>query len=101
MNFFASSQRKQAARSYEVSFFSALWMVSSESWKRGCPKKRAQWCRTFLKGLWLLSTLILAPFVILLHKILTVEGGSKVPFKSYQILWEELSGPNCLNSQII
>ena len=34
--FFASSQRKQAARSYEVSFFSALWMVSSESWKRGC-----------------------------------------------------------------
>ena len=47
------------------------------------------------------STLILAPFVILLHKILTIEGGSKVPFKSYQILWEELSGPNCLNSQII
>jgi hypothetical protein len=28
---------KKAARSYEASFFSALWMVSSESWERGCP----------------------------------------------------------------
>jgi len=28
---FASSQWKQAARSYEVSFLSAIWMVSSES----------------------------------------------------------------------
>ena len=35
--FFASSQWKQAALWYEVSFFSALWMVSLESWKRGCP----------------------------------------------------------------
>jgi hypothetical protein len=32
-----SSQRKQADHSYELSFFSALWMVFSESWKRGCP----------------------------------------------------------------
>ena len=31
---FASSQWKQAARLYEVTFISALWMVSSESWKR-------------------------------------------------------------------
>ena len=28
---------KQAARSYEASFISALWMVSSESWKRLHP----------------------------------------------------------------
>ena len=28
---------KNPALLYEASFFSALWMVSSESWKRGCP----------------------------------------------------------------
>ena len=28
---------KQAARSYEVSFIFALWMVSSDSWKRLYP----------------------------------------------------------------
>ena len=28
---------KNQGGSYEVSFFPALWMVSSESWKRGCP----------------------------------------------------------------
>jgi hypothetical protein len=28
---------KNPALLYEESFFSALWMVSSESWKRGCP----------------------------------------------------------------
>ena len=34
---FASSQWQQAARSYEISFISAIWMVSSESWKRLYP----------------------------------------------------------------
>ena len=33
----ALSQRKDQWLSYEVSFISALWMVFSESWKRGCP----------------------------------------------------------------
>ena len=31
--FFCFISWKQAARSYEVSFISAIWMVSSESWK--------------------------------------------------------------------
>ena len=35
--FFALSQWKKAAHSYEVSFISGIWMVSSESWKRLHP----------------------------------------------------------------
>ena len=35
--FFSSSYQKDPRLPYEVSFFSALWMVSLESWKRGCP----------------------------------------------------------------
>ena len=37
-----ATQWNQAARSYEVSFISALWMVSSESWKSLYPNQYAQ-----------------------------------------------------------
>ena len=35
--FFVFFQWQKPWFSYELSFFSALWMVSPESWKRGCP----------------------------------------------------------------
>ena len=41
---FASSQWKQAARSYEVSFISAIWMVSFKSWIRLRPNQYAHDC---------------------------------------------------------
>ena len=36
---------EKAARSYELSFISALWMIFPESWKRGCPNFYAHDCR--------------------------------------------------------
>ena len=36
---------KNPALLYEVSFFSALWMVFPESWKRCCPNFYAHDCR--------------------------------------------------------
>ena len=35
---------KNPALSYEVSFFSVLWMVFPESWKRICPNFYAHDC---------------------------------------------------------
>ena len=35
--FFGFFNERNQGGSYEVVFISALWMVSSESWKRGCP----------------------------------------------------------------
>jgi hypothetical protein len=35
---------KNPALLYEVSFFSALWMVFPESWKRSCPNFYAHDC---------------------------------------------------------
>ena len=40
---------KKAARLYEVSFFSELWMVFPESWKRSCPNFYAHDC-TIIKN---------------------------------------------------
>ena len=37
---------KNAAHLYEVSFFSALWMVFPESWKRSCPNFYAHDCNS-------------------------------------------------------
>ena len=45
LNFFCYISVKKAARLYEVSFFSALWMVFPESLKRSCPNFYAHDCR--------------------------------------------------------
>ena len=37
---------KNPALLYEVSFFSALWMVLPESWKRSCPNFYAHDCKS-------------------------------------------------------
>ena len=42
---------KKPARLYEVSFFSVLWMVFPESWKRSCPNFYAHDCSKHFKGL--------------------------------------------------
>ena len=42
--FFASSQWKHAAHSYEVSFISVIWIFFSESWKRLHPNWYAHDC---------------------------------------------------------
>ena len=44
LNFFCFISVKKAARLYEVLFFSALWMVFPESWKRSCPNFYAHDC---------------------------------------------------------
>ena len=43
-NFFCFISLKNPALLYEVSFFSALWMVFPESWKRSCPNFYAHDC---------------------------------------------------------
>ena len=43
--FFCFISVKNPALLYEVSFFSALWMVFPESWKRSCPNFYAHDCR--------------------------------------------------------
>ena len=40
---------KNPACLYEVSFFSVLWMVFPESWKRSCPNFNAHDCRASYK----------------------------------------------------
>ena len=52
--FFCFISVKNPALLYEVSFFSALWMVFPESWKRSCPNFYAHNCRkTFeIRGGW-------------------------------------------------
>ena len=45
--FFCFISLKNAAHSYEVAFFSALWMVLPESWKRSCPNFYAHDCSLF------------------------------------------------------
>ena len=42
--FFCFISVKNPALLYEVSFFSALWMVFPESWKRSCPNFYAHDC---------------------------------------------------------
>ena len=42
--FFCFISVKNPAHLYEVSFFSALWMVFPESWKRSCPNFYAHDC---------------------------------------------------------
>ena len=42
---------KNPALLYKVSFFSSLWMVFPESWKRSCPNFHAHDC-TYFKWLW-------------------------------------------------
>ena len=37
LNYFFQKKKLRNFKSYEVSFFPTLWMVSPESWKRGCP----------------------------------------------------------------
>ena len=44
LNFFCFISVEKPARSYEVSFISALWMVFPESWKRSCPNFYAHDC---------------------------------------------------------
>ena len=41
---------KNPALIYEVSFFSALWMVFPESWKRSCPNFYAHDCTSLSKS---------------------------------------------------
>ena len=43
--FFCFISVKNPALLYEVSFFSALWMVFPESWKRSCPNVYAHDCK--------------------------------------------------------
>ena len=43
--FFCFISVKNPALLYEVSFFSALWMVFPESWKRSCPNFYANDCK--------------------------------------------------------
>ena len=45
--FFCFISVKNPALLYEVSFFSALWMVFPESWKRSCPNFYAHDCKYF------------------------------------------------------
>ena len=45
--FFCFISLKNAAHFYEGSFFSALWMVFPESWKRSCPNFYAHDCTMF------------------------------------------------------
>ena len=45
--FFRSISVKKEACLYEVSFFSALWMVFPESWKGSCPNFYAHDCKYF------------------------------------------------------
>ena len=44
VNFFCFISVKKAACLYEASFFSTLWMVFPESWKRSCPNFYAHDC---------------------------------------------------------
>ena len=44
--FFCFISVKNPALLYEVSFFSALWMVFPESWKRSCPNFYAHDCNS-------------------------------------------------------
>ena len=46
--FFCFISVKNPALLYEVSFFSALWMVFPESWKRSCPNFYAHDCMNSL-----------------------------------------------------
>ena len=46
--FFCFISVKNPALLYEVSFFSALWMVFPESWKRSCPNFYAHDCTSWL-----------------------------------------------------
>ena len=46
LNFFCFISVKNPAHSYEVSFFSALWMVFPESWKRRVADFYAHDCKT-------------------------------------------------------
>ena len=46
--FFCFISVKNPALLYEVSFFSALWMVFPESWKRSCPNFYAHDCIYYL-----------------------------------------------------
>ena len=45
--FFCFISVKNPALLYEVSFFSALWMVFPESWKRSCPNFYAHDCMLY------------------------------------------------------
>ena len=45
LKFFCFISVKNPALLYEVSFFSALWMVFPESWKRSCPNFYAHDCK--------------------------------------------------------
>ena len=47
--FFCFISVKNPALLYEVSFFSALWMVFPESWKRSCPNFYAHDCTLYVK----------------------------------------------------
>ena len=44
---YADISVRKPARLYEISFFSALWMVFPESWKRSCPNFYAHDCMWF------------------------------------------------------
>ena len=55
--FFCFISVKNPALLYEVSFFSALWMVFPESWKRSCPNFYAHDCNLIL-NLWFTASKI-------------------------------------------
>ena len=48
--FFCFISVKNTALLYEVSFFSVLWMVFPESWKRSCPNFYAHDCTYVVKA---------------------------------------------------
>ena len=84
---------KNPALLYEVSFFSALWMVFLESWKRSCPNFYAHDCKLCVIHLihWVVAlgtmNLIFLKFLFLC----TIFFQSPQPSRSDQIIhWTKL-----------
>ena len=61
---------KNPALLYEVSFFSALWMLFPESWKRSCPNFYAHDCIITCGGEdEIISILFLLDFFLILENL--------------------------------
>ena len=83
--FFCFISVKNPALLYEVSFFSALWMVFPESWKRSCPNFYAHDCISSVTNkltlFWTANPNILRDFFS--QKIAEKSSQSKFKFQVY------------------
>ena len=92
--FFCFISVKNPALLYEVSFFSALWMVFQEFWKRSCPNFYAHDCNNVSRYVLsnLLSFIKLSyTFVVYLMWYRSVGWPTWVPWKNVFLLWYGLT----------